>query len=545
MPNDALERARAAFAQMAWADAYALFVVADNAEPLRHRDLEATARAAQLLGRESDADTMWQRAVNDYERDGDNEHAAEAAYWLGMSLMHRGEMAQAGGWFARARRLLDDCSDENAVAGYLLIPEALRALFGGDAETAQPIFAEVVAIGTRFGDVDVVTLGRMGLGQALLSLGRSAAGVTLLDDAMTAVVAGEVSPLVAGIVYCAVIEACHQLFDLRRAREWTEALSRWCNEQPDLVPFRGQCLTHRAEIMKLRGAWSDALVEVQHACDRLMQPPPQPAIADALYQKAEIHRLRGEFVDAEEAYRAASQWGREPQPGLAQMRLAQGDPAAAEAAIRRVVAENHDLMARARLLAAFVEIMLAVEDVPAARSAAEELTDIAAATRAPYLDATSAYATGAVALADGDGAAAISALRRACALYCELDTPYEAARARVLIGSVCREVGDDDTATMEFDIARRCFTEVGALSDLAALDALTSPISPAGAPSGLTGREVEVLELIARGKTNRQIAQALYISEKTVARHVSNIFTKLTVQSRAAATAYAYEHGLA
>ena len=285
----------------------------------------------------------------------------------------------------------------------MLIPVALQALFGGDAESGRATFTEVVAIGERFGERDLTAFGRLGLGRSLVGLGSTTEGLALLDDAMVSVTAGEVSPLVAGIVYCAVIEACHAL-DLRRAREWTEALSRWCDSQPDLALFRGQCLTHRAEIMKWRGAWSDALEEVQRACERLLQPPPQPAVGDALYQKAELHYLRGEFAEAEEAFRDASQWGRDPQPGLALLRLAQGQPSAAEAAIRRVIAESQDPLERARLLAAFVDIMLAVDDVAAARPAAEELAAIAEVSSVPYLDAMSAYASGAVALADGDHA---------------------------------------------------------------------------------------------------------------------------------------------
>ena len=544
MPDDTLELARTAYSRMAWGDAFALFSGADEQGPLAPNDLECAATAAELMGRTSSADALWQRAVHEYERVEDNERAAKCAYWHGMSLMQRGDLAQAGGWFARAGRMLGDESTASAVAGFLLIPVALQALFAGDAVSARPTFVEILSIGQRFGDTDLMTFGRLGLGQSLLRIGDSAEGIAALDDAMLSVTAGEVSPLVAGIVYCAVIETCHALFDIRRAREWTEALSRWCDAQPDLVPFRGQCLIHRAEIMKARGAWADALSEVRRACDRLLEPPPQPAVADALYQKAELHRLRGEFAEAEEAYRATSQWGREPQPGLAQLRLAQGQPAVAEAAIRRVVAENQDPVARANLLVAFVDIMLAVDDVAAARSATEELAAIAAGVGAPLLTATSDYSAGAVALADGDALAAIAALRRAWSQWNELDAPYEAARARVLIALACRELGDDDTATMELDMARRAFAHLGAPPDLARLGTLTGS-SNRTASGGLTGREMEVLELIATGKTNRQIAEVLVISEKTVARHVSNIFTKLAVTSRAAATAYAYRHGLA
>ena len=257
-----------------------------------------------------------------------------------------------------------------------------------------------------------------------------------------------------------------------------------------------------------------------------------------------MHYLRGEFVEAEAAFRDANQWGRDPQPGLALLRLAQGQPSAAEAAIRRVVGESQDPLERARSLAAFVDIMLAVDDVAGARPAAEELAAIAEVSSVPYLDAMSAYAGGAVALADGDPRVAMAALRRAWTVWCELDIPYNAARARWLIGLACRELGDDDTATLELEVARRAFVALGAAPDLARFDEQSTRRGSA-AVGGLTGREVEVLELIAAGNTNRQIAETLIISEKTVARHVSNIFTKLAVSSRSAATAYAFRHGLA
>jgi DNA-binding CsgD family transcriptional regulator len=544
MPDDLLDLARDAYERMAWGDALARYRAVDEREALAPVDLERAARAADLIGRPAESAELWQRAVQEAERIGETEHAARCAGWLGMALMNQGDMAQAGGWFARARRLFEETGTDGPVAGLLLLPVALQALFGGDPATARPVFAEALEIGERFREVDLMALGRLGLGRSLLGLGSITEGFALLDEAMLSVTAGEVSPVVAGIVYCAVIEACNALLDLRRAREWTEALTRWCDSQPDLVPFRGHCLTHRADIMKMRGAWPDALGEVERACELLLEPPPQAAVGDALYDKAELHRLRGDFAEAEEAFRDASQWGRDPQPGLAQLRLAQGDVAAAEAAIRRVVSEKQDRVDRIRLLAAFVEIMLAVDDVAAARPATEELAEITASVGAPFLDATSAYAIGAVALADGDARAAISALRTAWTLWCELDTPYEAARARVLIGLACHELGDDDTATMELDLARRAFTQLGAVPDLARIDALRASGEPPDA-AGLTGREVEVLELIAAGNTNRQVGEALFISEKTVARHVSNIFTKLGVSSRAAATAYAYTHGLA
>lgn len=543
MASDAIDLARAAYDRMAWGDAYAQFVDADRDTPLAVDDLERAARAAQLIGRDSEVDRLWPRAIHESERTGDPDRAACNAFWLGMSLMNRGDLAQAGGWWARAQRLLADHELDTATNGYLMLPEALGTLFGGDPATAEPIFVEALSVGERFAELDLVTLARLGLGRSRLGLGRSGDGMALLDDAMTCVTTGEVSPFAAGIVYCAVIEACHSLFDFRRAREWTEALSRWCDEQPDLVPFRGQCLTHRAQIMTRCGAWTEAMDEVEQACTRLLEPPPQAAVADALYQKGELLRLRGDFAAAEAAYRETSQWGREPQPGLAQLRLAQGQAAAAEAAIRRVVDETQDVSERAALLVAFVDILLAVADVASAGEAAEELGRIAADVDAPCLLAMSAYATGAIALADGDAPAAIVSLRRAWIYWCDVDAPYDAARARVLIAVACRELGDDDTSTMELDAARRAFEDLGAAPDLQRLAALTTTLEPRTA-GGLTGREAEVLRLIAAGHTNRQIADELFISERTVARHVSNIFTKLAVSSRSAATGYAFRHGL-
>jgi DNA-binding CsgD family transcriptional regulator len=246
--------------------------------------------------------------------------------------------------------------------------------------------------------------------------------------------------------------------------------------------------------------------------------------------------LRGELAEAEAAYRRASDWGRAPLPGLALLRLAQGRTAAAEATVRRVLDESRDGLIRSTMLGPAVDVLLAAGDVPAAREAADELAAIAAGVDLPAAGAAASGAAGAVLLAEGDPKAALGPLRAAWLGWRELDAPYEAARVRVLLGRACRQLGDEDGAALELDAARATFEQLGARPDLARLDA-----RPGG---GLTAREVEVLALVARGKTNRAIAEDLVISEKTVARHLSNIFTKLGLSSRAAATAYAYEHDL-
>jgi ATP/maltotriose-dependent transcriptional regulator MalT len=332
---------------------------------------------------------------------------------------------------------------------------------------------------------------------------------------------------------------------MRRAQEWTEALNDWCEAQAGLVPYRGECLTHRAEIFRLRGRWSEALDEARRAYDTLAAAK-RAGQGTAAYGLAELHRLRGELPAADDAYRLAGEHGRAPHPGLALLRLAQGHGDAARAAIVRVMAEPTRGRQRADVLVAAVEILLASGDVPAARRAADESKAMAGTLNSEWLRAMAAWADGAVHFADGQPHQALAPLRDALMIWRDLNAPYEAARVKVLVGRVCRALGDADGARMEWDTAAMAFRQFGAGPALAEVEALMHEGSAATEPrvGGLTSRELEVLRLVAHGKTNRQIAHELNISEKTVARHVSNIFTKLDLSTRAAATAYAFTHGL-
>jgi len=361
----ALDRSREAYARRQWRVAYEQLSAAAGEGELGLDDLERLATAAYLIANDGEAIATWKRLHQAHVERDNVERAVRFGFWLGLALLLRGEAGQSAGWIARSQRLLEDRPVDCVEHGYVLVVPALRAMGGGDARGACATFERVVALGSRHGDPDLLAVGLLGRGQALIQCDESDAGVASLDEALVGVTAGEVSPILAGILYCAAILTCQRVFDLRRAKEWTAALADWCTAQPELVPFRGECLVHRAEIMHMQGEWDQALREAEHACAQLVDG--LRIKGRALYVMGEIHRLRGDLERAEALYAEAGRHGYEPQPGVSRLRVAQGQIDAASATMRRVLTESGNLQgpragaSRPGVLGPFVEIMLAVD----------------------------------------------------------------------------------------------------------------------------------------------------------------------------------------
>lgn len=537
-----LDRGRTAYREHRFVDAAADIAEAAREQDVEAADLEHLSIAAILVGRPDEGIDALTRAHEVYLAQGDVEGATRCAVWAGMELMDLGEPARAGGWFGRAQRLVEQSADTRPDHGFALIPEGMAAFYSGDGEKAEAVFERAGELARVHHDADIGAIAGLGLGLSRIMLGRPETGLALLDEVMVSVTAGEVSPIPSGIVYCGMLQSCRLAFDVRRAREWTRALDRWCTARPDMVSFTGQCHAQRAALFLLHGEWGDALAAAEEAQERSARGD-RDGLFSAWYQHGEVHRLRGEEAAAEASYAQAALTGYEPQPGLALLRLAQGNATVARSMILGAY-ERLDPAERRCLLGAVVEIQLGAGDVPAARAAADELATLARASTMPMLRAVGEQAEAAVLLAEGDARGALSTSRQAWRRWRDLEVPFEAARCRVIAARACRALGDDVSALMEFEAAQAEFADLGARHALAEVEAESAAMH-AEHPGGLSAREVEVLRLVAAGATNRAIAGELYLSEKTVERHLSNIFAKLGVSSRAAATAFAFRHGLA
>ena len=540
-----LDLGRAAYEARRWREAGERLAAADRADPLQPDDLERLAWSHGLAGHHDLLLATLERLHDLSVQRGDLRRAARAAFWLGFQLSHGGERGRATGWLSSAQRLLDRAGEECqdcVERGYLLLTEGLGRLARKDSAGAREAGRQVSTIGERFHDTDLASLGRALEGQAAVASGEHDAGLALLDEACLPATTGRLGPLATGIVYCATIGCCRKIWAMDRAREWSAALASWCDAQPELVEFNGPCRVYRAEILQLQGEWKKAMEELRRASRAVAAPAPADR-AGVSYQQGELLRLMGQLDDADEAYREASRLGREPQPGLALLRLAQGRSDVATTAIRQVISAAADPYTRVRYLPAGVEILLATGDLAGAEAVARDLEEISAGSRNEILAAMAGHARGALLLESGNASAAIGMLRPAFETWQRVGAPYIAARIRVLVADALDVLGDVDGADLERDAARAVFSELGAAPDIARLDAPATR-GAAEKPFGLTPREIEVLRLVSSGLTNRAISKELFLSEKTVDRHVSNIFAKLDVPTRTAATALAYRHKL-
>ncbi|GAB3264921.1 helix-turn-helix transcriptional regulator [Nocardioides dilutus] len=535
-----LQRAREAFDRRDWVAAYEGLSAAGS-DALLAADFADLATAAFLVGRHNDCIQALQRAYQAHVDAGDQPAAVRSAFWLAMTLMDRGERAVASGWIARAERLLAGFEEDTVEHGYVLFFRMLTHILGGDPVTGHDEAAALTSYGRRFGDGDLLAAGLMAQGRCLLYLGRVPEGVRLLDEAMVGVSTGEVSPIFAGHTYCSLIEACQEISDFGRVAQWTTALTTWCGAQVGLVPFTGQCAVHRAQVMRVRGAFEKAIAELEGAAARYVAADTPGAAGLAFAEKGDLLRIRGEHDAAEAAFQQAIGLGHDPQPAHALLSLACGRTDAACAAVRRVLGEPRDPIHRSQLLPGAIEVLIAGDDLAAARPLVAELVAVGDGFESSSLRAMAGYAVGALALAEDRPEEALASTRPALQGWRELGWPYETARTQVLVGRALRQLGDEESAAAELAAAARALAALGARPAALEADRL---LAPGRLPGGLTAREAEVLRLVAAGRSNPEIATALFLSEKTVARHLSNIFTKLDVRSRTAAAAYAFEHGI-
>jgi ATP/maltotriose-dependent transcriptional regulator MalT len=500
--------------------------------------LDLMADAAWWLGRLDECIDFRERAYVLYDELGDGRRAGQCAVWLYEHHSFRASPAIAGGWLRRSRRALD-ASEDCVEFGALLLREAEMAHGSGEFDGAATLAERGIALGRRLRSADLEAEALNALGRVLIDDGRPAEGLALLDEAMLFVLDGRLSPYSTGKVYCSLISVCEQLGDLARSAEWTAATARWAERHPFAV-FPGLCRVHHATTLQWSGQWVDAEREATRACDELASIN-LPNAAAAWAEIGDIRRRLGDLDAAEAAFLEADRFCSQPRVGVALLRLAQGRTEVAVSIISEALNNaGRTRLARAKVLPAFAQIAIAAGNPDAAVAAVEELEGIAADFNSAGLLAAAVSARGRIQLVQRD-AAACETLRTAVARWTELGVPYEVATARTLLGQACRDAHDEVGAASAFDAARQLFDGLGVGPDARQAPAV---VVAAPLPAGLTEREAEVLRLVAVGHTNKQVASVLFLSDKTIARHLSNIFTKVGVSTRAAATAFAFEHDL-
>jgi DNA-binding NarL/FixJ family response regulator len=538
--TELVQEGHTALRQRDWPRARAALEQADRIKPLGADDVFSLADCAWWLGEIDDALASYERAWRQFLDEGRPSQAAMAALMLGAHAVERGDDVIGLAWMSRARRLLAE-QPESAEHGYPLYFDLFSAMGDGDLDDALAIARRMQDLGHRFEDANLVALGIMGEGRAEIKRGNTSGGMALLDEAMLAAVSDTLHPVWTGGIYCHLMDVCHELVDLQRAGVWTQATDAWCDSVAEAVLYRGICRVHRAQVFQRQGAWVQAEQSAAQVIVDLAGVH-VGTVAEAHYELGQLQRLRGEFSAAADSYGRAHELGRDPQPGMALLRVAEGRADLAVASLRSALRERgDDRLGRVRLAAALVDAAIATGELDVARAASDELDETTQEYGTAGLTALAAQARGAVLLADGKAAAALEPLRSACRLWRDLDAPYDVARTRISLAEAYRELDDEDAAALELDAARGVFERLGATADARRIARL---VDGAPSPDGLSPREVEILRLVATGRTNQEIASELHISDKTVARHLANIYLKLDLSTRSAATAYAFREGL-
>jgi DNA-binding CsgD family transcriptional regulator len=530
-----LARARELHGASRWEESCAEFTAADAVEPLAVEDLEAFAEAAQVSARGDEAAALLHRVFDLRVSAGELDAAAEVAFWLWWVLLNNNQFVQASGWLKQTSRTLGAAMGNSL---WLRIPEAMFQATTGHRSRAEQLLSAIIDEGQG----EVVPWALSMWGQTLIDQGRLDDGLDHLEEAMAILVDQDLSPRVTPWVYCAAVRGCCLARDFARARDWNRSMGRWLDSLSSLGgAYLGNCRIYRSQLMLLNGAWTEADDEIAAVCADLEGYTGWVG-GHAFYQLGEVRRLRGEWDAAEDAYRRAAENGCPTQPGLALLRLAEGDIKAASAGIRRALTEVTATPDRLDLLKAATTIYLEQGNIDAARDAVAEFEKSTENLTTPVIKAELSGIQGALALSEGNPGSALPLLRLAAGTWHEQNAPHERARLNVLIGQACRALADEDGARLEFSAAQETFERLGAHPDLAQLARIVGVPDAASASHGLTRREIDVLWLIAQGHTNRAIANELHISERTVHRHVSNIFTKLDVDSRTAAVAHAIKN---
>lgn len=535
--DERLTEAQAAHRRHDWRTAYALFSEVRSTTRLATDDLRALGEAAWWLGLIRETLEICEEAHQRYLEENRFEQAAMVAIDTGFHWFLRGQPDIGSGWINRARRLLEDlppCVGH----GFLVWVEANERAATGDAEGAVAQVPRLVRMANDLGAPVLASLGLALEGELLVRQGDTERGFGLLDEAMLPVLAGRVPPDMAGNLYCQMMSLCHHLADVPRARRWTETTESWAESFASAVMFMGICRIHRSQLLRLAGAWDEAARASALAAAELADLNAE-AVAEAQFELGEIHRLRGDHPTARRCYAAATALGRDPEPGASLLLLAEGRSEDALAALRQRLAEVDDPFARARLLRAQVDAAFVHGDAACVATAADELSAIADTFRTPGFKAWADTARGTSLILGGDPRAALVALRTALACSLSMGATYDVAVCRLLVARAL-EASGDPAAHAE---------RATALTALGALGAVVPPgweasAAPALPPGGLTPREAEILLAVADGLSNREVAAHLVISEKTVARHLANVYLKIGVGSRTAAAAWARRNGL-